>query len=238
MRIAVISDIHGNFAALEAVLADIGRRGVDATIGLGDFLSGPFDPKAVVDAIAASGIPCVRGNHDRYLVDPPQNDWAVDVWVRDTITAPQADWLRALPATQIFDGAVFMCHATPQDDTSFWMDRPTDDLGVISMPRENVEARAVGVDYPVLVCGHTHVQRTLRLEDGRLLVNPGAVGLPFLQGSTDARYGIIERRGSEWSVEFFAIPYDRATPMDQARRLGFPGFAKALQTGWATLGDL
>src|SRR5262245_8100419 len=145
MRIAVISDIHGNLAALEAVLADIGRRGVDATLGLGDFLSGPFDPSGVADRLMASGMPSVRGNHGRVLVEVPQNDWLVDVWVRGTISAAQTDWLRALPATQVFAGKVFMCHATPQDDVSFWMDRPTDDLGVISMPRENIEARAQGI---------------------------------------------------------------------------------------------
>ena len=238
MRIAVFSDVHGNYAALEAVLADIARRGVDATLGLGDFLSGPFDPRAVADRLIGLGYPCVRGNHDRWLVDGRDDDWRVDAWVRGAIAPVHMDWLRALPATQVFAGEVFMCHATPQDDTSFWMDQLTSELGVLSMSRESIEARADGIDCPVILCGHTHVARTLRLADARLLVNPGAVGLPFLLGSPDAHYAIIERRGGNWSVEHIAIPYDRAPAVAQAHASGHPGFAMAIETGWAKLSDL
>jgi putative phosphoesterase len=239
MRIAVISDVHGNFAALAAVLSDIKSRGVDATLGLGDFLSGPFDPRAVADTIIASGMPCVRGNHDRWLVEgrEPDKDWAVDVWVRGILSMEHSDWLKTMPATRVFSGEVFMCHATPQDDVSFWMDQLTE-RGVVTMPREAIEALAAGLEYPVLLCGHTHAARVLRLADGRLLLNPGSVGLPFLMGSPDARYAVIERRNGQWSVELIAIPYDREPAMAQARGLGFPGFATALKTGWATLADL
>jgi diadenosine tetraphosphatase ApaH/serine/threonine PP2A family protein phosphatase len=148
-----------------------------------------------------------------------------------------SDWLKMMPATLAFADEVFMCHATPQDDVSFWMDQLTE-RGVVTMPREAIEALAVGIDYPVLLCGHTHAARVLRLADGRLLLNPGSVGLPFLMGSPDARYAIIERRNGQWSVELIAIPYDREPAMAQARGLGFPGFATALKTGWATLADL
>jgi putative phosphoesterase len=240
MRIAVISDIHGNFAALDAVLNDIPRRGVDATVALGDLLSGPFDPRAVADTIMASGIPSVRGNHDRWLIEgrEPDKDWAVDACVRGVLSLEHSDWLKTMPATHVFAGEVFMCHATPQDDVSFWMDQLTEAYGVLATPRAHVEALAEGIDHPVLLCGHTHVPRTLRLADGRLLLNPGSVGLPFLLGSPDARYAIIERRNGQWSAALHAIPYDREPAMAQARGLGFPGFATALKTGWATLADL
>ncbi len=99
-------------------------------------------------------------------------------------------------------------------------------------------AAAQGYDHPVLLCGHTHIPRVVRLADGRLLVNPGTVGLPFLIGSPDARYAIIERRDGQWSAELIAIPYDRAPAIAQATALGHPGFAKAIQTGWAALADL
>jgi diadenosine tetraphosphatase ApaH/serine/threonine PP2A family protein phosphatase len=90
----------------------------------------------------------------------------------------------------------------------------------------------------MLLCGHTHIPRTLRLADGRMLVNPGSVGLPFLMGSPDARYAVIERRNGQWSVELIAIPYDKAPAVAQARALGHPGFVKAIETGWATFSDL
>jgi len=240
MRIAVISDIHGNFAALEAVLADIKTRGVDATVGLGDFLSGPFDPAAVADAIIASGMPVVRGNHDRWLVEGREadKDWEPDVWVRPLLSEAHAEWLATMPPTQVFEGEVFMCHATPGDDVSFWMDRPTETYGVLSMSPDHIEALADGIEQPVLLCGHTHVPRIVRLLDGRLLLNPGSVGLPFLLGTPDARYAIIEKRGREWSAALLAIPYDRERAMAQAAKHGFPGFAKALRTGWATIDEV
>lgn len=238
MRIAVFSDVHGNYAALEAVLADITRRGVDATLGLGDFLSGPFDPKAVADRLIADNVPCVRGNHDRYLAEGREKDWAVDTWVRGVLSMDQSDWLKTLPATRVFEGEVFMCHATPGSDENYWMDRFTEGDEALLMSREHIEAMSVGVDYPVLLCGHTHVPRTLRLRDGRLLLNPGSVGLPFILGSPDARYAIIEKRNGQWSSELIAIPYDKKPAQAQARGLGFPGFATAIETGWATLSDL
>lgn len=238
MRFAVISDIHGNYAALDAVLGDIGRRGVDGTLNLGDVLAGPFDPVAVADRLMASSLPTVRGNHDRWIVEGREKDWKIDIWVRETISQAHRDWLAGLPLTRVVDGAIFMCHATPQDDNSFWMDQLTDEQGAISMPRASIEERAAGVDYPILLCGHTHIPRTLRLADGRMLVNPGSVGLPFLMGSPDARYAIIERRNGEWSVDLIAIPYDRAPAMRQARALGHPGFATAIETGWAKFADL
>jgi putative phosphoesterase len=239
MRIAVISDIHGNYAALDAVLADISRRGADLTIGLGDFLSGPFDPRAVADRLIAENIPGVRGNHDRWLVEGrEENDWAVDVWVRGIMSLEHADWLRAMPLNRVVEGEVFMCHATPEDDNVFWMDALTDEHGVLSASRDYIEAAGAGIDFPVLLCGHTHVPRTLRLSGGRLLVNPGSVGLPFLLGSPDARYAILERHAGDWSVELLAIPYDRTPAQAQARALGYPGFARAIETGWATLKDL
>jgi putative phosphoesterase len=239
LRIAVFSDVHGNYAALSAVLDDIERHGVDATIGLGDFLSGPFDPQGVADRIIAGKYPCVRGNHDRWIVEGREgNDWVVDSWVRETISAQQTSWLRGLPKTQVFASEVFMCHGTPADDNTAWLDIFTDDDAVASLPREMIEAAGAGHDYPVLLCGHSHVPRTVRLRDGRLVVNPGTVGLPFLIGSPDARYAIIERRDGKWSVQLMAIPYDREPAKQQAIALGHPGFAKAIETGWASLADL
>ncbi|HHY50013.1 MAG TPA: metallophosphoesterase family protein [Alphaproteobacteria bacterium] len=239
MRLAVFSDVHGNLAALDAVLSDIGRRGVDMIVGLGDFLSGPFDPRGVAERLMAAGFPLVRGNHDRWVSDGrEENDWAVDKLVRDLLDGEQLRWLAALPPTQVIDGAVFLCHGTPTSDSTFWMDQLTSELGVVSSSRAWIEAAAEGYDFPVLLCGHTHVQRTLRLADGRLLLNPGSVGLPFLLGSTDARYAILERRQGAWSAELHAIPYDRETPKQQARAHGHPGFARALDTGWATLAEL
>ena len=238
MRIAVFSDVHGNLAALEAVLADIGRRGADLTVGLGDFVSGPFDPLGVASLLMGSGMPMVRGNHDRWVVEGTDHDWPVDAWLRERLPEDQRAWLAGLPLTDVIGGDVLMCHGTPLDDSEPWMDAFDHRHGIVTASRERVEAVAAGHDYPVLLCGHTHLPRSVRLADGRLLLNPGAVGLPFLLGSPDAHYAIVERRGGQWSAEFHAIPYSRDVAIGQALALNYPGFARALETGWATLGEL
>ena len=73
MRLAVISDIHGNVRALEAVLKDITTRGVDDIVNLGDWVAGPLWPRETFELLAGLGIPSVRGNHDRWATDRPDD---------------------------------------------------------------------------------------------------------------------------------------------------------------------
>ncbi|HQZ12546.1 MAG TPA: metallophosphoesterase family protein [Devosia sp.] len=236
MRIAVFSDVHGNAAALDAVLDDIAVRGVDATVGLGDFLSGAFDPVGVADRLIEMQVPVVSGNHDRWLHEGREKDWPADKLVRAMLSERHFKWLRSMPATQVVDGDVFMCHGTPVSDNTEWMDLFGTD-GPRPASREYIEAAGAGFDHAVLLCGHTHVPRTVRLADGRLLLNPGSVGLQFVRGTTDAHYAIIERRKGAWSAQLIAIPYDRSRAQQQALAHGFPAFAKAVETGWARLSD-
>ncbi len=234
MRIAVISDVHGNLIALEAVLADIERQGVDAILALGDFLSGPFDPVGTAERLIDLGIPAVRGNHDRHIVQGREDDWAVDALARDLIGPNHMDWLASLPLNRVFEQEVFMCHGTPSADDVQWLDGTEAKGGVFHVAREKIEQEAEGVDHPVLLCGHSHIPRTLRLADGRLVVNPGSVGLPLSLGSPDARYGLLQKRGSGWTVDLRALPYDSEAAAAQARAGGFDNWARAVTSGWST----
>lgn len=238
MRLAVISDVHGNLIALEAVLADIERQGVDATVALGDFLSGPFDPVGTAERLIDLGIPGVRGNHDRHIVEGRDDDWAVDALVRNAIGPTHRDWLASLPLNRVFEQEVFMCHGTPTADDVLWLDGMQPEGGVFHVAREQIEREADGVDYPVLLCGHSHIPRTLRLADGRLVLNPGSVGLPLSLGSPDARYALIEKRNGRWTVDLRALPYDSNAAAAQARAGGFENWATAVTTGWSTPGEL
>ncbi|WP_421759229.1 metallophosphoesterase family protein [Devosia sp.] len=231
MKVAVLSDAHGNLLALEAVLDDIAREGVDATVALGDFVSGPFDPAGVADRFIGLGLPSVRGNHDRYITDGREKDWHIDALARDTLNAVQHAWLAALPATEVLDGQILLSHGTPLDDNTGWLDGFVGET-VTLLPPSTIEGHAAGFDYPVLLCGHTHVPRSVRLKDGRLVVNPGSVGLPFEIGSPDARYAIIEKRGGRWSTQLRAIPYDHELAAKQARDKGYDNWAEAISGGW------
>jgi predicted phosphodiesterase len=234
MRLAVISDIHGNLPALETVLADIAGQGADAILNLGDLVSGPLWPAEVAERLIGLNLPTIKGNHDRYVRDTPIAELkTVDRLVAERLAPEQLDWLRSLPATLDFENEVFMSHGTPASDEEPWLDSWWDGRNVQMPDEAQVTARAGGIDYPVLLCGHTHVPRVARLRDGRLIVNPGAVGLQFNLGAPHARYALIERRGGDWSATQRTVPYDYEAAARQAERNGFGHWRDALTTGWA-----
>lgn len=233
MRLAVISDVHGNRLALEAVLDDITRRGADLTVNLGDLVGGPLQPAATAALLMSAAMPTVRGNHDRGLDESAGGvPDAVDSFVRTVLSPQQLDWLQALPATLVVEGDVFLCHGTPTSDTEPWLDDWWDGRRTRVPDEAEVTARADGIACPVMLCGHTHLPRAVRLRDGRLIVNPGSVGLQFNHGSPDARYALIERRGADWRIGLHAVPYDHEGAARQAAANGFPQWAEALTTGW------
>jgi putative phosphoesterase len=231
VKLAIISDVHGNRHALDAVLDDIALLGVDATLALGDFLSGPFDPVGVADRLIELGAPAVRGNHDRYLAEGRDDDWHIDAVVRGLLEPRHIDWLRALPPTAVHEGRVLLAHGTPRDDNTGWLDGMVKGASVL-LPAEHIEREADGFPYEVLLCGHTHVPRTVKLADGRLVVNPGSVGLPFDSGSPDAHYAIIEKRQAGWAVSLNSLPYDHQAAARLALERGYPKWAEVVTTGW------
>lgn len=234
MRIAVISDVHGNRLALEAVLDDIAVGGVDATVNLGDMVSGPMEPNRTAGILMDAGFPAIRGNHERWLIERPSSGLgAVDRFAASHLEPRYLEWFAALPATLEVAGDIFMCHGTPTDDSEPWLDNLWEGRSTVLPDETQVSGRADGLDYPVLLCGHTHMARVVRLRDGRLIVNPGSVGLQFNHGSPDARYAILERRDSRWAVSLRVVPYDHAAAARQAIANGFPHWTEALTTGWA-----
>jgi len=234
MRIAVLSDIHGNVPALDAVLEDIERHGVEAIVCLGDHVSGPIDPAGAAERVMALEATAIRGNHDRWVVDPSlrHEPWSVDEYARAQLSAQQMGWLASLPATAKLGDAVFMCHGTPSSDETPWLDNFFDGRNTVLPSEAEVEREAVGLAQPVILCGHTHIARTLRLSDGRLLVNPGSVGMQMVRGSPDAHYAIVERRLGKWQTALISVPYDTEAAARLAKENGFPGWGDAIRFGW------
>lgn len=231
MKLAILSDVHGNLHALDAVLDDIAPQGVDATLALGDFLSGAFDPVGVADRLMSLGLPAVRGNHDRYIAEGRDDDWHIDAFVRSQLSAAQLGWLQALPPTAVYGGTVLLSHGTPRDDNTGWLDGLVGGHAVLQ-PREHVEREGEGFPYQLLLCGHTHVARSVKLADGRVVVNPGSVGLPFDSGSPDAHYAIVEKRSAGWSVSLNSVPYDWQAAAKLAVDRGYPKWAELVAHGW------
>jgi predicted phosphodiesterase len=244
MRFAAIADVHGNHLALEAVLADIEAHGISDIVNLGDMASGPLDARRTMDRLMSLDAVHVRGNHDRWLIDRPVEK--MGAWERPAypqLNADHFDWLRTIPATLVYRDQVFLCHATPNDDNVYWLDAVTPEGAVTIASLDAIEKEAEGISQPLILCGHTHVARAVRLRDGRLVVNPGSVGSPGFSynvpyghrieaGTPDARYAILELTPAGWSVTFRHVPYDNQAMAALARRNGDAEFATALATGW------
>ena len=244
MRFAAIADVHGNYLALEAVIADIRAQGIDEIVDLGDMASGPLDARRTMDALTALDAVHVLGNHDRYLIDrPPEKMGSWDRPAHAQLDASHLDWLRTIPPTRVFRDQVFLCHATPADDQVYWLEDVMPDGTVRMASLEAIEQAARGITQSLILCGHTHIARAVRLADGRLVINPGSVGSPGYRdvhphphvieaGTPDARYAILERAGDEWRVTFRHVPYDHDAMAALARRNGQPELAAALATVW------
>jgi diadenosine tetraphosphatase ApaH/serine/threonine PP2A family protein phosphatase len=244
MRFAAIADVHGNYLALEAVIADIRAQGIEDIVNLGDMASGPLDARRTMDALMSLDAVHVLGNHDRYLIDrPPEKMGSWDRPAHAQLDEPHLDWLRALPPTRVFRKQVFLCHATPASDEVYWLDTVHPDGTVSMSPYERIEQLAQGISERLILCAHTHLARAVRLRDGRLIVNPGSVGSPGYRdvhpfphvveaGSPDARYAILESNGDAWQVSFRHVPYDHEAMAALARQNGQSELAAAIATGW------
>ncbi|MDO8485806.1 MAG: metallophosphoesterase family protein [Candidatus Limnocylindrales bacterium] len=231
MRIAVISDVHSNLHALDAVLAHVGS--VDAIWHLGDIVGYGPEPDAVVDRLATAGAIGVRGNHDSAACGGNEIDWfnaearAAMEWTRRVISPSTVAWLTALPARR--EEADFtLVHGSPLDP--IW-----EYLTTTAAARDNIAAISTvhGLN------GHTHVPmafsldgdrmgriapsegRTIELElDGhRLLLNPGSVGQPR-DGDPRASYLILDlaARHAQWG----RVAYDIDAVRAQMRAAGLP----------------
>jgi 3',5'-cyclic AMP phosphodiesterase CpdA len=135
--------LHGNYLALEAVIADIRAQNIDEIVNLGDMASGPLDARRTMDALMALDAVHVLGNHDRYLIDRPAEKMAS--WDRPAhaqLDATHLDWLRAVPPSCVFRDQVFLCHATPDKDEVYWLETVLPDGTVRMSSLEEIEKAA------------------------------------------------------------------------------------------------
>ncbi|MFC5720936.1 metallophosphoesterase family protein [Streptomyces gamaensis] len=223
-RVAVLSDIHGVLPALEAVLAEPDLQAADRIVLTGDLTAGP-QPAEVLDLLTGLGDRAVwlRGNADRELLahrrghrgDLPD---PIAPWAARQLRDDHLALLAGLPHTRSLPvrglGDVLFCHATPRDDEEVVL--------VDSRPDRWQEVLGgLGPGVRTVVCGHTHMPY-VRLAHGRLVVNPGSVGMPY------------RRAGAHWAllgpgVELRTTDFDTDAAVARlVRDSSYPAIA-----GWA-----
>jgi putative phosphoesterase len=232
MRLAVISDIHGNLPALETVLADIGRRGaVDAIVNLGDCVTSPLWPRETMELLDTLHFPTVRGNHDRWIVNaPPDKMSPIIEFSRNELTDAQRTALGALPQTLRLDDDILLLHGTPQSDTTYLTEEKIGER-VVPLTGEAIAERLGSETAALVLCGHSHTQRVAMVTGGTIVLNPGSVGEPRSAEpdaeatSPHARYAIATQRAGQWSIELFALAYDWAGIVERATNTGHEQYA-------------
>jgi len=223
MRVALISDLHGNLLALDAVLGECRRLGVDRTVCLGDVATLGPHPREVLARLRDVGCPCILGNHDEFLLDASLVEAyteakvvvaAID-WCRNRLADEDVAFLRTFRrdlALDLGEGVrLYLFHGSPASHTT--------DL-LATTPPDTVDQLLAGHPAEVYACGHTHIQM-LRQHRGAWIVNPGSVGMPFREyvGSGGGRpptilphteFAVVERDGHGARVTLHRLPLDRA----------------------------
>src|SRR5574341_1064509 len=221
MRAAVLADIHGNLPALEAVLREVEAAGVDAIVLPGDMTVGPLQAETL-DLLGSLGdrVVWVRGNCERTVVQVFDGTYtttgaeheAGTVWCGQQLTRQWRDRLAALPLTVRLEvdglGPVLFCHATARDD---------EEIVLVDSPTEWFAEGFAGVEEATVVCGHTHMPFD-RLADGRRIVNPGSVGMPYGPSGAAAYWALL---GPD--VRLRRTPYDANAAAERMRASGWPG---------------
>jgi len=181
MRIALLSDIHGNHIALTAVLEDVNQQSVDRIVCLGDVATLGPAPVHTLKILKELKCPCILGNHDAFLLDEalihtyteaPEVVAAVD-WCRDQLSSHDLNFLREfIPQLEIDTGttsALLLYHGSPSSNMEEIL---------ATTPGEELDSHIQGSHIAVMAGGHTHIQM-LRQHQGVLMINPGSVGYPF-----------------------------------------------------------
>ncbi len=247
LRLAVVSDIHGNLPALRAVADDIARRGCEQVLDCGDLLSGPLWPAETCAWLRARAWPTVAGNHERQLLAcARQPGERADMLAYHALDAPALAWLAALPRQLRPHPDVLMIHGRPDSDIEYLLESVGADAGAqgVRMASDSElreRLRCLPATPSLLLCGHSHQARVVGVAD-TLLVNPGSVGLPAFDdehgghhciesGSPHARYALCERRGGRWSAALVAVDYDWEQAAARAAAADMPDWARWLRSG-------
>jgi putative phosphoesterase len=207
VRVAALYDVHGNLPALEAVLAEVEREGVDEIVFGGDIASGPL-PRETIELV--TGLPSsrfVRGNADRLSSPAMSPEWdAARGWVEQQLDEGQIAWLAQLPFSVVLDDTLYV-HATPQDDETVITELTSD---------ERLAEVLAGVDERRVVAGHTHMQLRRQVADVEF-VNAGSVGMPY-EPEPGAYWALLDRD----QVELRRTDYDRQAAAERIRASGHP----------------
>lgn len=230
MRVAVISDIHANFTALQAVMEDIKNEGCEHIICLGDLILAGPQPRMVIDFIKEQNWTIIQGNTDKLIAEfgpevlqmlkdkyPIMANAIVDDMV--FVEEERREFLKNLPPMLEFElegVKVLLVHGSPRANNEDIMP---------NMPLEKVEEIIADTDADLILCGHTHVPCGYQTTKRQTVVNVGSVGRPMTPTPLSC-YAIIDFQDGKFAVKHKFVDYDREMAAEIVRQRGFEGADK------------
>ena len=238
--LGIISDIHGNTVALEAVLADAKKQGVEEFVCLGDVANVGPKPKDTLRIVKSLNCPVVLGNTDAWLLKPRTLDQVVKItkdtpiildiekWAASKLGAPEKDFISSWPMYESFEygnTSILAFHATPTDFNTMVLPSTGD---------TEVDEYFHSFEAELYLHGHTHSQY-LRKYRGSRILNPGSVGLPYMNIGgksimpTFAEYAILDIEDGQSNIRFRRVRYQLQDVLEMLKGSDMPHKDKWLE---------
>jgi len=244
VRIAVISDIHSNVYALESVLSDINNYNVDFKVNLGDIFYGPIAPSQTYELLMTQDFITISGNQDKQIYEEIESGKktspTMEYVIQDLGQEP-IEWLKSLPFDKHLNDDIYMCHGSPINDLEYLLENI--DLGHAQIRNDkDIIDKLYGEASKIILCGHTHIPRIVKLSTGQLVVNPGSVGLQAYNDdephdhkmenfAPHASYSILEKSDNGWYVMQLKVPYNHDLAAKEVKKRDRDDWAYFLTTG-------
>jgi diadenosine tetraphosphatase ApaH/serine/threonine PP2A family protein phosphatase len=242
-RVALLGGVYSNHLALSEALKIAAARNVDAVLALGDFGGFGPHPDRTLEILRGAGVDALQGNYEQSLsggaddcgcgyTDPRDNHYAQISYdyTRARTAADHTRWMATLPGhlrLTVAGRRVLLCHGSPRKVNEFLWSSTTPAPFIQRMLREH--------DADVIACTHTGIHWQRFVEDGRGVVNVGALGRPANDGATHVWFAILEATGTGLRVEHVPVPYDHPRLAAEMRAEGLPEeFVETVLTGWWT----
>ena len=235
MRLGIISDIHGNLNALEAVLKELENKNIDKIICLGDLIGGAPKSEEVVQKMIQikDRLIVVRGNREKYIIEGmpivvhdekmkiSKEQLEYQEWLKNQLTDSSKDYIYSLPKEIIYeveDKKIYISHYPMNEDGSFRK----------HIKKANVEENKemfCGIDADIYLYGHTHVE-IYNKQNNKLYINPGALGCP--EKTNYATYGILNITKEDIEYEQLKVEYNVQHVIQEIEKVKFPNYKKVL----------
>jgi len=244
MKIAILSDIHSNVYALQAVIKDAKSKNVDEMLNLGDSFYGPIAPRATYDLLQANKFITVCGNQDREILEASLVQLEENKtlkYVYEDLGEEVLYWIQALPFEKFVTEDIYITHGTQHDDSVYLLEDVSSGKPVLRDDKKILEL-IDDVESKFVICGHSHMPRCVNLSSGQVVINPGSVGLQAYKDdlphehkmenfTPDASYIILDINNNEYNIELVKVSYDYKKAALMAQKNEREDWAHALRTG-------